>query len=489
MRRLRTLKVPVSAVFAFDAVDFDANIGWPYVTFAGRQAGPYPDPAGFTDTLHRLGLKALNYFTADFHVDRPNYQEPAGHGFLVQHPDGRVYVHPDFQVAWLDLADPDAVAWWTASWHRALADLGYDGGMLDLGELIPADAVLGDGSTGLQSHNRYPLLYARAAWQSASSVRPDGDFVLLLRSGAIGAQRYQSGQWNGDAVMHWQGPDGLQSMVPAGVSFGLSGFPYWHAEVAGYVQADLSHDQERELWLRWLQLAAWTSLLRDHLGDHQRAPIDVWLDEGTVEAFSFAARVHASLLPYLYSLAVEASQTGMPLLRHMALEAPDDPRAWSEDQSFFLGPTFLVAPVVEAGASQRTLYLPPGEWVDYWRGTVYEGGREVTVPAPLDSRSGPPVFARAGAIVPLAPEYDTLVPAAAPDVRVYTGDLVVRVMPNGRSGPREASFTLYDGTQLHWNGQRLDISDNPRPRGVELRTPDGTHVQQQVDGPTATLGG
>jgi alpha-glucosidase (family GH31 glycosyl hydrolase) len=171
----------------------------------------------------------------------------------------------------------------------------------------------------------------------------------------------------------------------------------------------------------------------------------------------------------------------------MALEAPDDPRAWTEDKSYFLGSTFLVAPVMESGATQRTLYLPPGEWVDYWRGTVYEGGREVTVPAPLDPQSGPPVFARAGSIVPLAPDYDTLVPGSTPGLKTYAGDLVVRVMPSGPAGPREASFTLYDGTLLHWDGQQLAITNNPRARSVELRAPDGSIVQQQVDGATATL--
>src|SRR5205823_12324856 len=201
-------------------------------------------------------------------------------------------------------------------------------GMLDLGELIPPDAVLGDGTTGLQSHNRYPLLYAQAAWQHASRVRPDGDFALLLRSGALGAQRFQSAQWNGDAVMRWQGPDGLRSMVPAALSFGLSGFPYWHPEVAGYVQVDLNPDQERELWLRWLQLGTWTALLRDHLGDCPRGGTEVWTDEGTIDAFRQAARVHASLLPYLHGLAAEASQTGLPLMRFMALEAPVDASAW-----------------------------------------------------------------------------------------------------------------------------------------------------------------
>lgn len=487
MQRLRDLKVPVSAVFSYDAVDSDANLGWPAVTFAGREAGPYPDARGFTDTLHGLGMKVLNYFTADFHIDRKNYQEPAIHGFLVRRQDGRVYIHPNFQVAWLDYSDPDAVLWWAASWRRALNDLGYDGGMLDLGELIPADASLADGSTGAQSHNRYPLLYAQSAWNDATAVRTNGDFALLLRSGALGAQRFQSAQWNGDAVMRWQGPDGLQSMLPAALSFGLSGFPYWHAEVAGYVQSDLDHDQERELWLRWLQLATWTSLLRDHLGDHQRSPIDVWLDEGTLSAFRLAARVHASLIPYLYSLAVEASHTGVPIMRYLALEVPDDPRCWQEEQSYFLGPTFLVAPVLEPSATTRTVYLPPGEWVDYWRGTIYTGGQEVTVPAPLDA-SGPPVFARAGAIVPLATEHDSLVPASNPNVRTWTGDLIVNVMPSGPAGPRESSFTLYDGTELAWNGSSLMVTSNANPRSIELRTPDGRSVVQQVDGASAVIG-
>jgi alpha-D-xyloside xylohydrolase len=483
MRRLRDLEIPVSAVFAYDAVDSDANIGWPIVTFAGRQAGPYPDLRAYTDALHALGMKALNYFTADFHVDRPNYQEPALHGFLVRRPDGRVYIHPDFQVAWLDYSDPDTVLWWTGLWRRALTDLGFDGGMLDLGELIPADALLADGTTGLQSHNRYPLLYAQAAWEAATAVRPGGDFALLLRSGALGAQQFQMSQWDGDAVMRWQGPDGLQSMVPAALSYGLSGFPYWHAEVAGYVQADLTHDDERELWLRWLQLATWTCLLRDHLGDHSRSPIDVWLDSTTLQAFRTAAQVHASLIPYLYSVAAESSRTGLPMMRYLALEVPDQPRAWEEDQSYLLGPTFLVAPVTERGATTRTLWLPPGEWVDYWRGTVYTGGIDVTVPAPLDS--GPPVFARAGALVPLAPDYDSLVPASG--IRAWAGDLVIRVMPAGPMGPAESSFTLYDGTNLRWSRGSLSVSGNPSARTIELRFPDGASASQYVSGPTATI--
>ena len=210
------------------------------------------------------------------------------------------------------------------------------------------------------------------------------------------------------------------------------------------------------------------------------------MDDGTLNAFRTAAQVHASLVPYLYSLAAEASQTGLPIMRFLAMEAPDDPRAWQEEQSYFLGPQFLVAPVVQPGATTRTLYLPPGEWVDYWRGTIYSGGQEVTVPAPLDG-SGPPVFARAGAIIPLAPAYDSLVAAQTADVRTWSGDLVIRVMPSGPTGSRESSFTLYDGTQLRWTGAALEVEANPGPRRIELRTPDGRVIAHQLDGPSAVL--
>src|SRR5439155_9841119 len=191
-------------------------------------------------------------------------------------------------------------------------------------------------------------------------------------------------------------------------------------------------------------------------------------------------------LPYLYSLAAEASQTGVPLMRYLPLEAPEDPRAWQETQTYFLGPTFLVAPVVERGVTVRKVYLPAGEWVDYWRGTLYSGGQEITVAAPLDG-GDPPVFARAGAVIPLAPEYDSLVPASNPDVRTWTGDLIVRVMPASPAGQQDASFTLYDGTVLRWTGTALSVDNNPAPRSIELRAPDGSVVVRQVDGPRATI--
>jgi hypothetical protein len=111
----------------------------------------------------------------------------------------------------------------------------------------------------------------------------------------------------------------------------------------------------------------------------------------------------------------------------------------------------------------------------------------VTVAAPLDG-SGPPVFARSGAVIPLAPQHDTLV-ATEPGsgLTTWTGDLIIRVMPSGPAGARESSFTLYDGTHLKWTGNALEVSGNPKPRSIELRTPDGQVVVQQLGGATATI--
>jgi alpha-glucosidase (family GH31 glycosyl hydrolase) len=264
----------------------------------------------------------------------------------------------------------------------------------------------------------------------------------------------------------------LQKHGPAALSFGLSGFPYWAPEVAGYLATGLPRESERELWFRWLQLGAFSSVLRDHYGDHQTGspPVEMWSDDQTIEAFRFYARLHSRLAPYLYSYARVASESGLPIMRHLALNYPDDARAWMEEQQYTLGDELLVAPVIDEGARTRAVYLPNGQWVDFWNGGVFEGGREITADAPLDRI---PVYARAGAILPLAADFDTLVPSDDPAVRTWSGDLIVDVMPS--NGPASSTFRLYDGTQLVYrtDGMRPDlrVAGAVTRRRLEIRLP------------------
>ncbi len=216
--------------------------------------------------------------------------------------------------------------------------------------------------------------------------------------------------------------------------------------MGGYAGIGLPRLSERELWLRWLQLGALSPLLRDNYGDHQGDPVEVWSDDETIAAFRRYAQLHQRLLPYLYTQAKIASETGLPIMRHLVLSAPDDPRAWTVEDEYTLGDDLLVAPVLEQGARLRTVYLPAGTWLDWWTGRAWEGRQVVTVDAPLDQI---PIFVRSGTILPLATEAAPTGPGLDGMSTTWNSDLIVRVAaPVGGSPPPPSEQRLYDGTHF-----------------------------------------
>ncbi|NIV29741.1 MAG: hypothetical protein GWN58_09615, partial [Anaerolineae bacterium] len=157
-------------------------------------------------------------------------------------------------------------------------------------------------------------------------------------------------------------------------------------------------------------------------------PIELWTSDRTVESFRRYARLHLSLFPYLYTYAHQASQTGAPIMRHLFLCYPDDPAVRDLDYQFLLGNELLVAPVLAPGVETWPVYLPKGEWVNWWDGERYRGPGRVTIPAPLTQI---PLLARAGAVIPmLPPNVDTLVESTDLSVRVAGDDLVVELFPS-----------------------------------------------------------
>jgi alpha-glucosidase len=379
-----------------------------------------------------MGYRLYGYFTPDFHPDRASYAEPDAAGYLVHSPQGGSYRHPQYDVSWLDFTNPDAVAWWQTGVRRALVDLNLDGGMLDLGELLPEDARFANGRDGVAGHNAYVSLYHRAAWEEAQRSKPDA--VFWMRAGATGDQRTHSVTWSGDPIDSWDAVTGIKSLVPAALSAGLSGYPYWYTEVSGYVQS-LPHEQERQLWLRWLQLGAFTAMLRDAYGDKPNDPVDLWTDQETLAEYLRYAALHQRLAPYLYSLAREAHETGLPLLRHYALQYPDDPAAWGVEDAYLLGPDLLVAPILDPDVGGRGVHLPPGEWVDFWTGERVDGGGDRYVAADAHTI---PAFLRAGAVLPLLP--DGVHSLAEPG---WDDTLVLQAVP--ATTETRSSLTLFDG--------------------------------------------
>jgi len=290
-------------------------------------------------------------------------------------------------VGMVDFTNPKAYEWWKGY----LRELFIDGAGVvkpDYGDRVPEDAVNNDGMTGLELHNLYMHLYAKASFEACVEVRGEENGMVWRRSGFIGSQRYP-GTWAGDTQATWEG---LKHCMRGGLSAGMSGEAFWTSDIGGFVGAKPS----AELYIRWMQFGMLNGLTRFH-GTTPREP---WhFGDIAVENTRHYAKLRYRLLPYLMNCAKEATQTGMPMMRHMKLEFQDQPGMEYLDDQYMLGSDLLIAPVILEGALTRTLFLPEGNWSTLEEeGILYEGGRYVTTAAPLNRI---PIFVRGGVSLPM----------------------------------------------------------------------------------------
>ncbi|MEI8256126.1 MAG: TIM-barrel domain-containing protein, partial [Deltaproteobacteria bacterium] len=263
--------------------------------------------------------------------------------------------------------------------------LGLDGWMQDFGEWLPHDAVLADGSDARRTHNLYPTLWHAAARAELEAQR-GSDWVMFSRSGWLREARVAQVVWTGDQEATWSPHDGLPTVIPALVSLGMAGIGYTGADIAGFSGGPST----KELYERWVELAAFTPIFRTHDGLMRDANWRWDRDADTTAHFAHFARVHAALAPRFLELGQEHHDTGMPLLRALPLVFPDDPATYALTDEFMVGDDLLVAPVVTQGAVTRSVYLPIGRWFDVWDASrTYDGPVTVNVNAPIGR---PPVF-------------------------------------------------------------------------------------------------
>lgn len=264
-------------------------------------------------------------------------------------------------------------------------------------EAVPPEALFADGRSGEQLHNLYPLLYNRAVFETIREER--GEAIVFGRSGYAGSQRYPI-NWTGDAPCTW---GGLAATLRAGLSLSLSGISMWSHDIGGFWNPDNLNLPDPTLYVRWAQFGLLSSHARFH-GIRGREP---WYygDEAVAIVRRFA-RLRYRLLPYIYSLAREAAATGLPVVRPLLLEYPDDPAAAGVDFEYLLGPDLLVAPVLNA-EGRALVYLPRKGWeewwIDWWTGTWLEGGGWYDIRVPLGRV---PLYVRHDSILPLAPEME-----------------------------------------------------------------------------------
>jgi alpha-glucosidase (family GH31 glycosyl hydrolase) len=398
----------------------------------------YPDASGLAAELEQQGFQWMAYFSPFVAEESEAAAEAAE--LVIQTSSGEPYWFPGitFQpTSVLDLSREDAREW-AKSKMQAVLELGFDGWMTDFAEWLPVDARLKEADAMLD-HNAYPLW-----WQSLSQEAVAGtDATYFSRSGWIGTPTLSPITWAGDQRTDFQADDGFPTVIPMGLGLGVGGVPFYTHDIAGYNSLG-NEPSSKELFFRWCTLGAFTPIMRTHHGAFDE---DNWQFDSDAETLAHYARYtqeHAKLFPYLKALAERARTQGTPLILPVAawFEGAD----WGDMDSWMLGPSLLVAPVLKEGALSREVSLPEGvDWYDWWTGEPATSG---TVDVPLESIA---VFVPSGSIVPVFSE--------APDSFLEQADpalLTLSEVDSARTirvfGPG-GSFIEADGTRYTVSGQ------------------------------------
>jgi alpha-D-xyloside xylohydrolase len=323
----------------------------------------FPDPAGMLRRLKSKGLKISLWINPYISQMSSMFSEGRERGFFLKRADGSVYQIDQWQpgMAIVDFTNPAAAEWYRGK-LTALLDMGVDCFKTDFGERIPADAVYHDGSDPRLMHNYYPYLYNKAVFSLLEEKRGKGDAIVFARSATAGCQKFPI-HWGGDCDATFES---MAEDLRGGLSFCLSGAAYWSHDIGGF-----NGKATPALYKRWIAFGLLSTHSRLHGSESYRVP---WLfDEESVEVLRHFTKLKARLFPYIYAAAREASERGVPVMRPMVLEFPDDPACRYLDRQYMLGPSLLVAPVFnEEGIAEY--YLPKGKWTNFLTGKVVQGG-------------------------------------------------------------------------------------------------------------------
>jgi alpha-glucosidase len=369
----------------------------------------FPDPKKMIGDLAREGFQLVTI--VDPHPKKEPgyapYDTGLAGGFFVKDKDGGVLtgnvwpsqaatdpqpsVFPDF-------SQSAARAWW-GGLFRGLVDDGVAGIWNDMDEpsvfvpfsgTMPLDAVQdneGQPATHQELHNVYGQLTTRATFDGLAALRPNERPFVLTRSSFAGGQRYAA-VWTGDNTSDWAA---LRQSISTLLGMGVSGFGFVGTDVGGFV-----HTAPAELFTRWLQVSVFYPFMRTHT-DLPNPDKEPWSFGEKFEAINKRTiELRYELLPYIYNALHQTAQTGLPAMRPLFVDFPDDEALAAMDDEFLFGSDLLVAPVVWEGSTNRAVYLPRGDWYDYWTGQRFSGGQTITASASLDIL---PLFVRAGAFI------------------------------------------------------------------------------------------
>lgn len=347
-------------VFHFDSFWMH---GYEWCNFAWNE-DVFPDPKAMLERYHKRGLKLCVWINPFIAQNSKLFDEAAGNGYLIRRKDGSIWQTDMWQAGMgiVDFTNPDAEKWYQDKLEY-LIDLGVDSFKPDFGERIPVkDIVYHDGSDPVKMHNYYSYLYNRAVFTLLERKMGKGRAAVFARSGTAGCQQFPV-HWGGDCTANYLS---MAETLRGGLSVGMGGFGFWSHDMSGFEQCATP-----DLYKRWSAFGLLSSHSRLHGGKSYRVP---WLfDEESCDVLRYFVKLKCRLMPYLFEKAVESHEKGIPMLRAMVLEFPEDRACRYLDLQYMLGDSLLVAPVFRPDGEVE-YYMPEGRWVHLLSGKTEQGG-------------------------------------------------------------------------------------------------------------------
>lgn len=355
--------IPIS-VFHFDCFWMQ---GYHWCDFLWDKA-VFPDPEGMLREIHEKGIRVCVWINPYIAQASALFDEGMEKGYFIQRSNGDVWQWDKWQagMAVVDFTNPEAKAWYQSKLEKLL-EMGVDCFKTDFGERIPSeDVVYWDGSNPEKMHNYYSYLYNETVFDVIRRVKGEENAVVFARSGTSGGQKFPV-HWGGDCFARYES---MAESLRGGLSLTMSGYGYWSHDIGGFEDTSTP-----DVYKRWVAFGLLSTHSRLHGSGSYRVP---WLygEEATAVLRHFV-QVKKDLQPYLLEMAKENHDTGIPLVRAMVLEFPEDPACAWLDRQYMLGDRYLVAPVFEE-SGEVTYYLPAGRWKNYFSGERIEGGRWMT---------------------------------------------------------------------------------------------------------------
>ena len=402
-KKLRDNRIPADVIH-FDTGWFGVDWQCDY-EFAKER---FKDPVGMLKQLAKEGFHTCLWQLPYFTPKNRFFNEIVENNLHIRNATGGMPVED----AILDFSNPETVRWYQSK-IGGLLKQGVSTIKCDFGEAAPYNGFYHSGRGGLYEHNLYPLRYNKALFEVIDSFarsnhklqtsnfkhQTEEGGIIWARSAWAGSQRYAL-HWGGDAATN---NIGMLGDLRGGLSFGLSGFSFWSHDMGGFVTAS-----PEDIYRRWLPFG----FLSSHTRAHGAPPTEPWLiSESFTDAFRECAEMKYQLMPYVYAQAKDCSERGLPMVRALLVEFPDDPGAWLVEDEYMFGSQILVAPLLESGNS-RMVYLPSSangdnekkgdeelKWIDYQTGTVYNSGYQRIKAGKIPAI----ILVRDGSVIPHAP--------------------------------------------------------------------------------------